>query len=272
MAADSGGAAGLIAAAPPAVQIETFDSAAHGLAQQERLGDEAADGRPRILLWRAPRALVVGRSDSRLPRFAAAMAQLGAEGWPVVIRRSGGTACPVSPGTLQVALARTACPASGIDTAYRELATILAAALTGCGLRAEIGLQRDAFCPGRYDLAVSGRKIAGLSQHWRLRGSGGVVTTAATLLVDDDIGESVRAVNLFYAAAGGPDRCTAAAVTDLRTLRSDAAGDSDVLQRALCARIVAACGAEHQGCDICTARDAATHAAAASMTGNHQQR
>lgn len=200
------------------LSLETFADPAVGLEQQERFGEDAGAVAPSMLVWQAPRALVVGRADARLPGFAGARAALQEEGWPVLVRRSGGLAFPISPGTLQFALVRRGGPGVTLDSMYSELADTILALLGGFGLTGEIGEKPDAFCPGRYDLLLAGRKVAGLSQHWRMRNGQTMVTCVATLIVEEDAGELARVVNTFYAAAGGAHRCGLAAVTDMGRL------------------------------------------------------
>ncbi|MEF2074677.1 lipoyl protein ligase domain-containing protein [Consotaella aegiceratis] len=193
--------------------IEDFTTADLGLHRQEHLAEAiVSEDRPALLLWRAPRALIVGRLDTRLPRFAQATETLRQEGWPVLIRRSGGAACPVSPGTLQVALARTVRPGMTTEALYMELVDRLNDGLAAFGLRATTGIQPEAFCPGRFDMSLGGRKVGGLSQHWRQRGGRFDATTAVTLVVDEDRNELARINNLFYRTAGGSQRCRAEAM------------------------------------------------------------
>jgi octanoyl-[GcvH]:protein N-octanoyltransferase len=199
------------------VSLDDFKTADLGLLRQEHLAEEIiCDPQRLLLLWRAPRALIVGRSDTRLPTFANAIDRLLAEGWPVLIRRSGGSACPVSSGTLQIALARTVLPELTIDAAYIELTNMIGTVLESYGLKAEIQGKPAAFCPGRYDMSVNGRKVAGLSQHWRQCNGRITVTTAATLIIEEDPDEIAHIVNLFYRAAGGAERCSTSAVGALR--------------------------------------------------------
>ncbi len=213
------------------VCLDDFKTAELGLARQERLAEEITRDCQRVLLvWQAPRALIVGRSDARLPQFAAAANRLLAEGWPVLIRRSGGSACPISRGTLQIALARTVFPGLTIDAAYIELTNVIRTVLESYGLRAETQGKPAAFCPGRYDISVNGRKVAGLSQHWRQCNGDFTVTTAATMIVEQDPEEIAHIVNLFYRVAGSAERCSAPAVGALRQdLPVDAAFDPPLM-------------------------------------------
>lgn len=205
--------------AGPAALVRTFPGAALGLTRQETLVEEvAAQGRPVLLLWQSPPALIVGRADTRLPGFAAAATASEKAGWPVLVRRSGGLACPVSLGTLQLALARPVVPGVTIESAYRDLAALLLWLLAGHGLAGEVGEVPAAFCPGRYDIAVGGRKLAGLSQHWQRRAGIAAVTTAAALIVREPAARIAGAVDGFYAAAGGPPSGGAEAVAALADL------------------------------------------------------
>lgn len=185
---------------------------AAGLKHQEGLADELGDRVGCLLTWRSPQALIVGPRDAELPRFGVAVGRLAAVGWPVVVRRSGGGACPVSLSTIQIAIARPARLAMTVDTAYGELAAAIVAALGAASIHASIAPREDAFCPGRYDLAVNGRKVAGLSQHWRLSGGRFVVTTAAVVIGAEEPRRLATVVNLFYLIAGGATRCSAAAI------------------------------------------------------------
>lgn len=161
-----------------------------------------------LLAWQAPQALILGHSDTRLPDLPRARTWLEAAGWPVLTRRSGGSACPVKPGTLQLALARVAPPGFTIEAAYAELAGLLRAACATYGLTLEVGECATAFCPGRWDLAFGGRKLAGLSQRWQQRGNLRLVTTAASLNVSADPHSLAACVETFYRHADAPRPCS----------------------------------------------------------------
>lgn len=199
-------------------EVRRFLTAQAGLDEQERLGEDLtpADA-PVLMIWQAPRALIAGRNDARLPGFARAVQELAVEGWPVLVRRSGGSACPISPGTLQIVLVRASAGKSDIEVGYRTLANLIEGWLSGSGISCEAGERPGAFCPGRYDLGVGLRKFAGLSQHWRSRGQTAIITTAASIIVEGDIEELCRVVNLFYREAGGERRCFPTFVTDVKS-------------------------------------------------------
>jgi len=231
-------------AAPSAAFFDDFKTAQLGLLRQEQLADEISCNRPRLLLWRAPPALIVGRRDTGLPDFANAVDRLVAEGWPVLIRRSGGSACPISRGTLQITLARTVFTGTTIDAAYIEMTNLIRTVLESYGLEAATGRTSSSFCAGRYDMSVDGRKVAGLSQHWRQRNGHFTVTTAATVIVEEDPGEIAHVVNLFYRVAGSAERCSTSAIGALRQdLPVGTAFDAPLMED-LCNRITKAARGE----------------------------
>ena len=185
-----------------------FVAAEEGLRRELGVLDRVADGElpPTLLLWRAPRALVVPRSTAHLPRFADAAALSARDGWPVIVRESGGGIVPLAPGVLSVALAFTA-PAIQIEAGFRTLCTPLVAALGELGVTATIGSVPGAFCDGAYNVVVDGRKIAGTAQRWKKgRSPSGertdVALAHAMLLVQADLAELVGAVDAFAARCG----------------------------------------------------------------------
>lgn len=149
-------------------------------------------------------ALIVPARISSLPGFTEAAATSAARDWPVLVRATGGAPVPQFPGMLNIALAyRVAADRPwSIDDAYKHLATLLTDALKPLGLDARTGEIADAFCPGRYDLALGGRKIAGLAQRRKraatIDGVGGQAILAhACLLVAGDLAQPFGALAAF---------------------------------------------------------------------------
>jgi lipoate-protein ligase A len=72
------------------------------------------------------------------------------------------------------------------------------------------------YCPGNFDLAVGGKKIAGISQHW-FRNRRGVrcAMTSASINIDEAAEELEHVVNQFYRGADSPLRCSATALTSV---------------------------------------------------------
>lgn len=190
-----------------------------GLASQHELADglTSPSSAPVLLVWRSEPALLVSRTETRLPHFENAVADMRAAGWPVVLRKSGGGACPVGPGTVQVSMIDPVLPLTTINCRYAVLAELLQAMLRRYRVFARTGLVAGAYCPGAYDLAVAGRKIAGMSQHWfRNRCAVRCAVTAASINVGEAPHEIACAVNQFYHEAGSELRCDADALTNVQ--------------------------------------------------------
>jgi hypothetical protein len=190
-----------------------------GLTHQQARADAliSQSSSPWLLIWRSQPALLVSRSETRLPRFAAARDQLQTEGWPVVPRKSGGGACPVGPATVQVSMIEPELPTATLNAKYAALGVVIKSALAAYGIAAQAELVADAYCPGSFDLAVDGRKIAGMAQHW-FRNRLGVrcIITVASVNVEEPPDMLAGVVNRFCSSAGNPFRCHASVLTSMR--------------------------------------------------------
>lgn len=175
------------------------------LAQEQLwLRECAHDRQPRAHLWQAPQSLIVTRKDTRLPRYQAACEQLAAEGWPVHVRDSGGTAVPHGAGILNLSLML---PRTTTDLAhyYRLLGAPLLALLGEYGLAGSYDFVPGSFCDGQYNLVIGGRKVTGTAQRWLAPGQEheGAVLAQAMLLVAGNVDEGTRMASRFYELAGG---------------------------------------------------------------------
>lgn len=139
-----------------------------------------------------------------MPRYQAACEQLAAEGWPVFVRDSGGTAVPHGAGILNLSLML---PRTTTDLAhyYRLLGAPLLALLEEHGLAGSYDFVPGSFCDGQYNLVIGGRKVTGTAQRWLAPGRDhdGAVLAQAMLLVAGDVDEGTRMASRFYELAGG---------------------------------------------------------------------
>lgn len=190
-----------------------------GLARQQALADEltSQSATPSLMAWRCQPALLVTRSETRLPHFEGAAAEMQAAGWPVSLRKSGGGACPLGLGTVQVSVIEVAAPGAAMNVKYATLAELIQTTLRTYQIVSQTGFVAGAYCPGSYDLAVEGKKIIGMSQHW-FRNRRGIrcVVTAASINIEESPDLLADVVNKFYSKAGSPFRCQAAALTNMR--------------------------------------------------------
>lgn len=169
-----------------------------------------------VLFWQpTDQALVMPRRMERLPGFAAGAAAAAALGWPALLRETGGEPVPQSAATVNVALVYAAPRAEGdlnrLERAYLRLCDPLCGLLEALGGTASLGEVPGAFCDGRYNVNLDGRKWVGTAQRWRQsRYHGGpVVLVHGAMLMRNQRSEMVAAVNAFNEGCGLPQRCLA---------------------------------------------------------------
>jgi lipoate-protein ligase A len=205
--------------------------------EAEWMARTAATGRAGAYLWGAAQGLSVPRSYERLSAWRAACRASAAAGWPVHLRGSGGGIVPQGPGVLNLSLvwpSDSATP-SRTDAIYLELCDRLSAAFARLGIAATAQPVPGAFCDGRFNLAVAGRKLVGTAQSWRRVAGVPVVLAHAAILATCDTAALTERANSFEAAAGSPRRYRADAVTSLAQAWCDAHAPAppalDLLQR-----------------------------------------
>ncbi len=159
-----------------------------------------------VRIWRNLRCIAVPASESRLDRFPVAAQAASARGWPVATRCSGGLAVPHGPDVLCLSLVWMALEPPGPDAAFGALADLIRRSVLDLGVRVDVGQVDDAVCPGAWDLAIGGRKIAGLAQRRtapRPDGRTGVLAHAA-IFCGLDFQTSVGAINDYYSDLNVP--------------------------------------------------------------------
>lgn len=169
-----------------------------------------------LLFWQpTDRALVMPRRMSRLEGFEAACTELAVAGWPVLLRETGGEPVPQSAATINIALVYVAPRSEGdhgrIEKAYERLCLPLCEVLREWGGLASVGEIEGAFCDGRYNVNLNGRKLVGTAQRWR-QGLGGkrpVVLVHGALLLENERESMVAAVNRFNECCELEQRCRA---------------------------------------------------------------
>jgi lipoate-protein ligase A len=161
-----------------------------------------------LRLWRSSPCLVVTSLLAQRKEFAAAAEASAQRGWPVVVRRTGGGPVPQTSGTLNVSLAyanpRDRVP--GIDAAFRQFSDAMLGALKICGVTATVGEIEGSCCPGRYDMAIGGRKIIGVAQRRRQGAKEGQLLSAvlvhAMVWVEGELNPEIDQLERFLAEAG----------------------------------------------------------------------
>ncbi|MCR8722698.1 lipoyl protein ligase domain-containing protein [Frigidibacter sp. ROC022] len=196
-----------------------------------RLAD-IAEGRAAAaaLLWSCEPALVAPKRLGGLPGFARAGAAAAEAGWPVHLRATGGDLVPQGPGVTNLTLLFRAPPgpAPGLDDAYRHLTAPIRAALADLGIDSCHGSVPGAFCDGRFNVTVAGRKFAGTAQRWRPVAAGHAVQSHAMMLMRGPDPDMIATLNRFYRDCGIDRRIEAAAHVGLHDLAGP--GQADAMQ------------------------------------------
>ncbi len=169
---------------------------------EELLKGLAARDQPASLvrLWSCPSALVAPRHLARKPQFASARQQCAL---PLAIRASGGTVVMHGPEftNLTVITTRRAGDAVDIDRIYASFGDVLFPALREMGISATFAEVRQAYCSGRYDVAVAGRKLAGTAAFVRWIGGVQAHLVHAVLRVKP-VHDELAIISAFETAMG----------------------------------------------------------------------
>jgi lipoate-protein ligase A len=187
------------------------------LAEQDLLAHVCTgDSEFGLLFWQpSDRALVMPRRLNRLPGFEHASDVSAAAGWPVLLRETGGEPVPQSAATINIALVYAPPRSEGdqnrIETGYRRLCDPICQLLDELGGVSSLGKIDGAFCDGRFNVNLDGRKMVGTAQRWRQSkgGSRPVGLVHGALLLDNERESMVAAVNRFIEACGLEQRVRA---------------------------------------------------------------
>jgi len=198
--------------------------AGHGdLARQvtfdEQLLKQVINGEsgPSLCIKRDQRCLVTTVRESRMVNFETARQELSAQGWPIVVRCTGGACVPQGPGVLNLSLIHPKVRGWSLEDGYMLLCDLLTSFLASYGLAPATGEVPGSVCDGRFNLQIGGQKLVGTAQRW----AGGsrenaAVLAHACLLVDLDLVEATEKINELYRLCGNSQRFTPEACTTLR--------------------------------------------------------
>lgn len=146
--------------------------------------------------WQLEHTMILGMKDTRVENLAAGLATLQQQGYPPVVRNSGGLGVVADDGILNISLILFNHEKKWTtEAAYEEMFALIQQALPELTIEArEIS---DSYCPGTYDFSVNGQKIAGTAQR---RIKDGIAIMMYLSVNGDQIqrGELVRA---FYLAS-----------------------------------------------------------------------
>lgn len=185
----------------------------------EQLLEEVSSGAigPCLYINSFPRCLVTTVRESRMNNFEEARRTLTDQGWPIVVRCTGGSCVPQGTGVLNFSVIHPKIRGWHLDDGYKLLCEVMKKLLESYGLNTTTGEVPGSFCDGRYNLQVGGQKLVGTAQRW----AGGsresaAVLSHACLLVDMDLVEATEKINTLYRLCGNSQQFSPQACTTLR--------------------------------------------------------
>lgn len=186
---------------------EPFDDPEDGLGLQQAILEEVASGErdPAVLMWASSPYVGATRPETRLPGFNKAARLAERDGYPALVRNSGGGAVAANRGSISFSLTHPVEDLRhGLYERYAEGVDLIAAALRRVGVAAEGGEVEGEFCPGAYSVRSGGPdgvKHAGLAQRVTRRAA-----RLEALILVSEIAEVRRVLTRFYGALGLPFR------------------------------------------------------------------
>jgi len=176
-----------------------------------------------LRLWDNDWRLVISKRLSRLAGAPEAIRWAEAQGYPVVVRASGGTAVVHRPGVLNISLLRVSLEPLSLAHGFDELCGVIirAAARSGLGLTA--GKLARSYCAGSHDIGLDGRKLAGTAAVSRRHGNAYGGLFHASLTVCGDWRHDLELISGFEQRLGMPADYDLSAHTSLEEAFAQAA-------------------------------------------------
>ncbi|MGT2808028.1 lipoate--protein ligase family protein [Streptococcus iniae] len=117
-------------------------------------------------IWPMENAVILGMLDRELPCFASAKQTIEAKGFYPVVRNIGGLAVVADEGILNASLIipDNMTEKISISNAYLLMVELIRTSFSDFYQKIDHYEIEGSYCPGNYDLSISGRKFAGLAQ------------------------------------------------------------------------------------------------------------
>ncbi|GAA0436095.1 biotin/lipoate A/B protein ligase family protein [Lentibacillus halophilus] len=128
------------------------------------LSAAGADTEAAVRLWVHSDTVVLGIPDTRLPHLKEGIRLVSERGYHAIVRNSGGLAVPLDAGVLNLSLVLPSVRGISIHDCYDAMVGFIQHVLRDLTDGIEAYEIVGSYCPGDYDLSISGRKFAGISQ------------------------------------------------------------------------------------------------------------
>ncbi|WP_195856916.1 lipoyl protein ligase domain-containing protein [Aerococcus urinae] len=145
--------------------------------------------------WTTDPTLILGMQATRLPYLDQALAAVEEKTpYQAVVRPAGGLAVISEPGVVNYTLhlgPHSYSDKLSIDQAYQIKVQLLQDLLAPYQLQLTTGEVSDSYCPGKFDVSLAGKKIAGIAQR-RIGGAIGIFTYLSLYGQQDYRGQVVK--------------------------------------------------------------------------------
>lgn len=119
-----------------------------------------------IHFWQLSQTLILGMKDSRVPHLTQGLKTIQEAGYYPLLRNSGGLGVVSDSGVLNVSLIlpKREINNLSIDDGYQAMLDWLNRTIYGRTTKIIAGEVADSYCPGKFDLSIKRKKIAGIAQ------------------------------------------------------------------------------------------------------------
>lgn len=151
-----------------------------------------------VRTWVHDHTIVLGIQDTKLPYLADGIQFLNDQGYQAIVRNSGGLAVVLDEGVLNISLILPEIE-KGIDInrGYETMWDLIKNMFADFQVEIEAKEIVGSYCPGSFDLSISGKKFAGISQRRLKRG----VAVQIYLCVSGSGSKRAKLVKEFYERA-----------------------------------------------------------------------
>ena len=188
--------------------VQPIDVARQFAIERAAVAQVVATMQPRLWLWRPGTAIVLTAREREFAESTSAQS-FAVQGWPVVVRDSGGGPVALGPACLNVSWLTPVRGAISIEESYSNFCEPLLAAMAGLGLSACCAALPGSYCDGRFNLLVGGRKLAGTSQRIYRTPQGSARLSHAVLHVLPHVAEQLAWLNRFLSISTSAEHFSA---------------------------------------------------------------
>ncbi len=181
------------------MKIKFVDSGivdSYSIKEELKLIKDLNDDELIIRFWQEE-AILLGKLDTVLPKYAEGKQFLINNDYKVEIRRQGGLAIVSDLDNLNMTFCFKTSDFNNLHKPYQCVAKYISDVLNTLGLKVDIKSIDESYCPGDYDLSVNGIKFAGIAQYRNKE----AIIVGVSLFVKGDQEKRAQLIKDFYEKA-----------------------------------------------------------------------